>query len=100
MKKAYGTDRVIESRSRRAVVPGMTVSPEVAPVGRARVQIGVARMRAAIADGTLHHHRPDDIPAGHRSSALAVVRAWAAGEGIEVQRRHCGVCSTGPYASA
>ncbi|MEJ2864069.1 hypothetical protein [Actinomycetospora flava] len=50
-------------------------------------------MRDAIADGSLHHHRPEEVPAGLRSHAVDVVRAWAAGEDVEAQRRRCGVCA-------
>ena len=85
----------------------MTASPELAPVHAlptdvpttdhgSRLRAGVARLRAALSDGSLHHHRYDEIPAGHRSHAVDVVRVWAAGEGLEAQRRHCGVCSPAP----
>jgi hypothetical protein len=59
----------------------------------ARVRDGVARVRGALADGSLHHHPPRDVPAGCRSHAVDVVRAWAAGAGPGAQRRLCGVCS-------
>jgi hypothetical protein len=59
----------------------------------ARVREGVARVRGALADGSLHHHPPRDVPAGCRSHAVDVVRAWAAGAGPGAQRRLCGVCS-------
>jgi hypothetical protein len=72
----------------------MTPSPVIAPVESARIQAGVAQMRAAQEDGSLHHHRPQDVPAQRRSHAIDVVRAWAAGEGIEAQRRLCRVCSS------
>ncbi|WP_133825491.1 hypothetical protein [Actinomycetospora succinea] len=58
-----------------------------------RLVAGVVAVRAAIADGSLHHHRPEDVPTGHRSHAVEVVRAWAAGEDLEAQRRRCGVCA-------
>jgi hypothetical protein len=72
----------------------MTVSSGIAPQ-RASVRIvaGVAAVRAAIADGTLHHHGPGEVPADRPSDAVAVVRAWAAGEDLDGQRRHCGVCA-------
>lgn len=80
----------------------MTVSPGIAPhtvpartLGTVAVRLvaGVAAVRAAIADGSLHHHRPEDVPAGRRSHAVEVVRAWAAGDGPDAQRRRCGVCA-------
>lgn len=73
----------------------MTVSSGIAPSQRASVRLvnGVAAVHAAIADGSLHHHRPDEVPTGLRSHAVDVVRAWAAGEGLEAQRLRCGVCA-------
>lgn len=76
----------------------MTVSPDLAPLDGARVRAGVEQVRAAIADGTLHHHAPEETPAGRRSRAVEVARAWAAGEDPAAQRRHCGVCATWPVA--
>ncbi|GAA4896309.1 hypothetical protein [Actinomycetospora straminea] len=76
----------------------MTVSHDLAPLDGTGVRAGVAQVRAAIADGSLHHHAPAEIPAGRRSRAVEVVRAWAAGEDAEAQRRHCGVCATWPVA--
>ena len=73
-----------------------SAAPRSAPA--ARVREGVARMRSALADGSLHHHPPREVPAGHRSHAIDVVRAWAAGAGPVAQRRLCGVCS--PRSSA
>jgi hypothetical protein len=126
--RRVGTDRArnavrpewgIESRTPRAVVDSMTVSDEIAPdvaaldgltprrapdeaprpaALAARVREGVARVRGALADGSLHHHPPRAIPAGHPSHAIDVVRAWAAGAGPGAQRRLCGVCS--PRSSA
>lgn len=91
---------MIEFPASRAVVGTMTLSPELVPPDGVRADVrlraGVRAMRAAIADGTLHHHAPRDVPAGRRSRATEVVRAWAAGEGPDVQRRRCGVCSTWP----
>jgi hypothetical protein len=87
---------VIEFPATRAVVRDMTLSPGLVPVDAARLRTGVSGMRAAIADGTLHHHTPRDVPAGSRSYAVEVVRAWAAGDGPDAQRRRCGVCSTWP----
>ena len=93
---------------------GMTVSGEIAPAvvaldvltprrapdsevprtaPAAAVREGVARVRRALADGSLHHHPPREVPAGSRSHAIDVVRAWAAGAGPGAQRRLCGVCS-------
>lgn len=81
----------------------MTVSSDVpaaqrrprGPSPRASVRLvaGVAAVRAAIADGSLHHHPLEDVPAGLRSHAVDVVRAWAAGESPAAQRRRCGVCA-------
>ena len=69
-------------------------APRTAPaVPVTRVREGVARVRRALADGSLHHHSPREVPAGHRSHAIDVVRAWAAGAGPDAQRRLCGVCS-------
>jgi hypothetical protein len=88
----------IENSAAAAVVGDMTASPDLAPVDSARIRACVARMRAAILDGSLHHHAPEDVPAGRRSHAVDVVRAWVAGEGPEDQRRRCGVCSPEPVA--
>jgi hypothetical protein len=66
-------------------------APSTAPA--TRVREGVARVRRALADGSLHHHAPREVPAGHRAHAVDVVRAWAAGAGPDAQRRVCGVCS-------
>jgi hypothetical protein len=79
---------VIEFPTTRADVRDMTLSPELVPPDDVRpdarpgprLRAGVSAMRAAIADGTLHHHDPRHVPAGRRSRAVEVARAWAAGE--------------------
>lgn len=45
----------------------MALSPDLAPDIPGTVRDGVARLRATVADGTLHHHAPHDVPAGRRS---------------------------------
>ncbi|WP_285659134.1 hypothetical protein [Actinomycetospora sp. NBRC 106375] len=84
----------------------MTASPELSPVPTTvtpvtaldgtRLRAGIARLRAALRDGTLHHHRYDEIPVPRRSYAVDVVRVWADGGDLEAQRRRCGVCSPAP----
>ncbi|MHC1563358.1 hypothetical protein ACR9E3_30755 [Actinomycetospora sp. C-140] len=88
----------------------MTASPELSPVPATatpvaatvtapdgtRLRAGIARLRAALRDGSLHHHRYDEIPAPRRSHAVDVVRVWADGGDLEAQRRRCGVCSPAP----
>ncbi|WP_116706776.1 hypothetical protein [Actinomycetospora cinnamomea] len=80
----------------------MTVSPDLASdrPDTARVRDGVARLRRAIADGSLHHHPPQEVPDDRRSHALDVVRAWAAGAEPDAQRRLCGVCTPRAVAPA
>lgn len=87
---------VIEFPAPAAVVGDMTASPDLAPVDSARIRAGVIRMRAALADGSLHHHLPADLSPDRWAPAIDVVRAWASGDGFEAQRRACGVCSTPP----
>jgi hypothetical protein len=75
----------------------MTATPDLAPLDSARIRAGVAAVRDALRDGSLHHH-PDAVPASRRAPALDVVRAWAAGRTLQVQRRHCPDCTTEPTA--
>lgn len=90
---------MIEFGASPAVVGEVTVSPDLAAHRSAsqrasvRLVAGVAAVRAAIADGSLHHHPYEDVPAGLRSHAVDVLRAWAAGEDLDAQRRRCGVCA-------
>jgi hypothetical protein len=57
------------------------------------VRRSVGALRRALDDGTLHHHRHPSVPAGRRSPNVEVVRAWAAGQDIEAQRRVCPACA-------
>jgi hypothetical protein len=75
----------------------MTASPDLAPLDSARIRAGVAAVRAAMRDGSLHHH-PEAVPASRRTPAVEVMRLWAAGRGVDVQRRHCRDCAAEPVA--
>jgi hypothetical protein len=70
----------------------MTATPDLAPLDSARIRAGVAAVRAALRDGSLHSH----TDAGPASPALAVVRAWAAGRDVDAQREHCPDCAAEP----
>ncbi len=75
----------------RPVAPSPSLASSEA-VG-AWVRGTVAAVRRAIDDGSLHHHRPQEVPHGRSSLAADVVRSWAAGHDTDTQRRLCGVCS-------
>lgn len=94
----------VDARGRAIATPTPREAPDVArsrslptlasdPALAARVRRGVDAVRRAIADGSLHHHRPQDVPDGLRSHAAVVLRAWADGHDTDTQRRLCGVCS-------
>lgn len=72
----------------------MTATPDLAPLDSARIRTGVTALRAAMSDGSLHHHDGD----ARQSPTLDVVRLWAAGRALEVQRRHCRDCPDEPLA--
>jgi hypothetical protein len=75
----------------------MTATPDLAPLDSARIRAGVAAVRDAMRDGSLHHH-PDAVPGQRRTPALDVVRLWAAGRDLDVQREHCPDCAAAPTA--
>ena len=78
-----------DAASTRPVVPAPPLRSDEATATWLRRS--VAAVRRAIEDGSLHHH--DDAPAGRRTPAVEVVRAWAAGHGVDGQRRHCHTCA-------
>jgi hypothetical protein len=63
----------------------------------ASIRRAVEALRRALDDGTLHHHRGTGV-AGRRAPGVEVVRAWAAGHGVEEQRSACRTCAVTPGA--
>ncbi len=61
-----------------------------------RVRDAVDRLRRGLADGTVHTHGRDGRPESWTGIEVEVVRAWAAGLGVEEQRRACGACAATP----
>ena len=57
------------------------------------VRRGVEALRRALDQGTVHHHRGAGVPVRRRAPGVEVVRAWAAGLGVEEQRRACRTCA-------
>jgi hypothetical protein len=70
----------------------MTATPDLAPLDSTRIRAGLAAVRAAMRDGSLHHHSGAGS-ASRRTPALEVMRLWAAGRGVDEQRRHCRDCA-------
>jgi hypothetical protein len=62
----------------------------------ASVRRAVEALRRALEDGTVHHHRGTGVPARRRAPGIEVVRVWAAGHGVEEQRRACRTCAATP----
>jgi hypothetical protein len=69
--------------------------PPAGPEDAASVRRAVEALRRALDDGTVHHHRGADV-ARRRAPGVEVVRAWAAGHGVEEQRRACRTCAVTP----
>jgi hypothetical protein len=79
--------------------PARAVVAEQPPTGvedAASVRGAVEGLRRALDDGTVHHHRGTGVPARHRAPGVEVVRVWAAGRGVEEQRRVCRTCAATP----
>lgn len=74
----------------RSVVGGR---PSSASDDSASVRRGVEALRRALDEGTVHHHRGTAVPVRRRAPGVEVVRAWAAGLGVEEQRRACRTCA-------
>lgn len=64
------------------------------------VRRGVDALTAALAEGSVHHHRDDsDVPAHRRAPDVETVRAWAAGADLDEQRRVCSTCSRAAWSA-
>lgn len=50
------------------------------------------RVRRHLGDGSLHGHRPNDVPGGRWSAPRAVVESWLRGETPAEQQRACPLC--------
>ena len=72
-------------------LPTPAGSPEVDLASR--VGGAVAALRGALENGTVHHHRRSGIPESRTAVGVEVVRAWAAGLGVDEQHRVCRVCA-------
>ena len=84
-------DRAVPAQSAR---PRPLPRAEVVRPGAATsVRRGVEALRRALDDGTVHHHRGAGVPARRRAPGVEVVRVWAAGLGVEEQRRACRTCA-------
>jgi hypothetical protein len=82
------------ARPRPEVVRPQAARPEVArPAAVLSVRRAVEALRRALDDGTVHHHRGAGVPARRRAPGVEVVRVWAAGLGVEEQRRACRTCA-------
>lgn len=80
-------------------VPAQSARPRpevVRPEAATSVRRAVEALRRALHDGTVHHHRGADVPARRRAPGVEVVRVWAAGLGVEEQRRACRTCAGMP----
>jgi hypothetical protein len=73
--------------------PVVGEQPSVADAGLGSVRRAVEALRRALDDGTVHHHRGPGVPARRRAPGVEVVRRWAAGHGVEEQRRACPTCA-------
>jgi hypothetical protein len=62
----------------------------------ARVRGAVDALRRGLAEGTVHAHRRSGIPESWTGVGVEVVRVWAAGHGVEEQRRACRTCAPTP----
>jgi hypothetical protein len=80
--------------ARAGALPTPAGSPEADL--SARVRGAVDALRRGLADGSVHAHPRSGKPESWTGIGVEVVRAWAAGLGVEEQRRACPTCAATP----